>query len=81
MSLPAIKFSVKLIEETEGYKKMNASLLPIPLPGCEKFKFRSDPYWECVARHLTLTAYKYSGTAPIGKDRSDPEAVVDSELR
>lgn len=77
----AIKFAVQVVEGTDGFKRMNTSLLPIPLPGCENFQFKSDAYYECFGRHLTLTAYKYSGTAPLGKDRSDPEAVVDSELR
>jgi len=77
----AIKLSVALVDDTQSFREMNASLLTTPLPGCEEYEFKSDYYWECYARSLTITAYKYCGTAPIGKDRSDPEAVVDSELR
>ncbi len=75
---------MRLVETTESYKKINAAMLPFSVPGCEKYyKARdiSDEYWECYARTMTITAYKYCGTAPIGRDRRDPEAVVDSELR
>ena len=76
-----IKFAVNLVETTQSYREINATLLPIPFPGCERHLFKSDAYWECFARHVTVTAYKYCATTPIGRDRSDPEAVVDSELR
>lgn len=76
-----IRFAVNLVENTTAFRDINAKLLPIPFPGCEKHAFKTDPYYECLARHVTVTAYKYSATAPIGRDRSDPDAVVDSELR
>jgi hypothetical protein len=72
---------VKIVEGTEAYKEINASLLNIPVPGCEGPKFKSDEYYECLARTNTITAFKYGATAPMGKDTSDPEAVVDSEFR
>jgi hypothetical protein len=80
----AIKFSVRLVETTESYRSINASLLQIPVPGCEEHyetRDRSDKYWECYARTTTITAYKYCGTVPMGRDRTDTEAVVDAELR
>jgi len=56
--------------------------MPIPIPGCEAYIFKSHEYFDCLARQITVSAYKYSGTAPIGKDpNSDPYAVVDSHLR
>jgi choline dehydrogenase-like flavoprotein len=76
-----IKFSVKLVEETDSFKEIHGRLLPIPIPGCENHMFKSDDYWECLGRHTTATAYKYCSTAPIGKNTSDPQAVVDSRLR
>jgi len=62
-------------------KEIGAKMLPIPYPGCEHVKFKSDEYFECLGRHTTATAYKYCGTCLVGKDRSDREAVVDPFLR
>jgi len=76
-----IKFAVKMIEETKSFNEINAKMLPIPFPGCEKVPFKSDAYWECLGRHTTATAYKYCATAPAGRDTNDPTAVVDSFLR
>lgn len=72
---------MKLVETTKAFKKIHGRLHYRPYPGCEQYVFKSDKYFECVARHSTITAYKYTGTCPIGKDESDPEAVVDSKLR
>jgi len=72
---------VNLVENTTAFREIDAKLLPVSFPGCEEHDFKSDYYYECLARHVTISAYKYSGTAPIGRDRSDPDAVVDSELR
>ena len=74
------KRAVKLFEESETYGKYNARLLNVSFPGCEKETFKSDGYWECSHRHLTLATHHQSGTCPMGK-RDSPVAVVDSELR
>ena len=79
--MTALKLGVALVEKTKSMQVVDAKLLGIPVPGCENHKYKSDAYWECYARTMTFTAYKYCGTAPVGRDRSDPEAVVDSELR
>ncbi|ODN01925.1 Glucose dehydrogenase [FAD, quinone] [Orchesella cincta] len=50
------------------------------LKGCEKLRFKSDEYWECFARHLTITVFHPSGTCAMGK-LTNPETVVDSSLR
>jgi len=76
-----IKFAVDLVEKTKSFQSINGQMLPIPFPGCEHLKFKSDEYWECFARHTTATAYKYCSTVPMGKDGNDPIAVVDSFLR
>lgn len=79
--LEGVKMAVRLVENTTAMNEINGRLMPGHLPGCEKFEFKSDQYYECVIRFATLTAYKFSGTAPIGKGFSDPDAVVDSSLR
>jgi choline dehydrogenase-like flavoprotein len=77
-----LKFAVQLVEGTQSFHKVNGHLMPIPIPGCENIPFKSDLYYRCLARQITVTAYKYSGTAPIGNDpKGDPWAVVDSHLR
>jgi len=69
------------VEETKAFKEIGGHLMNKPFPGCEMHVFKSDSFYECVARHSTITAYKYTGTAPIGSSQNDPEAVLDSSLR
>lgn len=61
--------------------RVNGRLMPKSLPGCVQHEFKSDAYYDCAMRHVTLTAFKYAGTAPIGINASDLDAVVDSHLR
>lgn len=75
-----IKFAVNLIEDTKAMQRIGGQLFRLPFPGCEAHTFKSDPYYECLGRHATLTAFKYCGTASIGT-KDDPEAVVDSRFR
>lgn len=77
-----LKFAVDLVENTKAFSKVRGHLMRLPIPGCEDIRFMSDEYFRCLARQITVTAYKYSGTAPIGRHPSvDPWAVVDSHLR
>ncbi|XP_035706083.1 choline dehydrogenase, mitochondrial-like [Folsomia candida] len=77
-----IKFAVELVERTHAFSKVRGHLMRRPIPGCQEINFMSDEYFRCLARQITVTAYKYSGTAPIGRHPSeDPWAVVDSHLR
>ncbi|CAO1423124.1 unnamed protein product [Diamesa hyperborea] len=59
---------------------IGASLLSIPVPGCESTTYDSDDYWECYMRHMTFTIWHYSGTARMGP-ASDPTAVVSPTLK
>ena len=47
---------------------------------CKQHEFRSDAYWECVARHLATTVYHPSGTCKMGSV-DDDTAVVDPQLK
>ena len=75
-------------------KTVKMKLLSHLLPGCsidgldkntEKYEhfyrkyFKSDKYWECYVRQLTLTMYHPVGTCKMGRDPND--SVVDSKLR
>ncbi|XP_059475226.1 glucose dehydrogenase [FAD, quinone]-like [Neocloeon triangulifer] len=72
-------FLHKLIT-SEPFESNGALFNEMPLPGCEHFKFGSDPYWECYVRHLSGTVYHPCGTCKMGPS-SDSAAVVDSKLR
>ncbi|KAL1453753.1 hypothetical protein WDU94_010067 [Cyamophila willieti] len=66
--------------KTRAMRQLNATLFPTIVPGCKHFEFDSDDYWKCHARHLSFTIYHQSGTCKMGPS-SDPNAVVDPELR
>ncbi|XP_059474605.1 glucose dehydrogenase [FAD, quinone]-like [Neocloeon triangulifer] len=74
-----IKFSIKL-SGTAAFQRYNSTLHDIPLPGCVQFEFNTDDYWRCAVRQVTTTLHHQCGTAKMGP-KSDPDAVVDPELR
>jgi hypothetical protein len=47
---------------------------------CDKLLFKSDKYYECIARTITLTGYSPVGTCRMGSS-SSPTSVVNPELR
>jgi len=65
---------VSLIEDTASFKRFNGSFTNVPFPGCEQVRFKSAAYYECYARHLSITLHHIVGACAIGK-------VVDNELR
>ncbi|XP_035704716.1 glucose dehydrogenase [FAD, quinone] isoform X2 [Folsomia candida] len=79
--IEGIKFSIKLVEETKSFKRLNAELFDLKFPGCEDFEPRSDLYWECFIRNVGFSLYHPVGTCRMGKDIRDKQAVVDSKLR
>ena len=50
------------------------------IPECSRFKFPSEDYWRCHARHYTLTIYHPTSTCKMGPFQ-DPFAVVDPRLK
>lgn len=77
--IAAIRFVLKLAE-TKAFKKVNARLSEVPIPGCERFQFNSDPYWECAVRALASTLHHQVGTCKMGPS-TDASAIVDAELK
>jgi len=75
-----MKMAVDIVENSKHFQSIGGKLSPIPLAPCANTSFRSDAYWECYLRHLTLTLYHPSGTCAMGK-RDNPYSVVDSELK
>ena len=68
------------MEETRSMLELNSSFAQTAFPGCEQVPLRSEAYLECFHRHFTLTVWHPTSTCAMGKE-SDPDAVVDSQLR
>lgn len=72
--ITAIRILEKLIE-TPSMQKLGAEINPKPFPGCERFFFDSNIYWECYVRHMTFTMFHPVGTCKIG-NYADESTVV-----
>ncbi|CAI6342842.1 unnamed protein product [Macrosiphum euphorbiae] len=70
---------VKKFAETKPLSKLGAMFNTKHFPGCQKYKFGSDYYWECYIRHMTLTSYHPVGTCKMGSIHN--KSVVDHSLR
>jgi choline dehydrogenase-like flavoprotein len=68
------------MSNTQVFKDAGISLDTTPLPGCDHLQFGTDDYCSCLARNYTQTLHHFSGTCKMGPE-SDPEAVVDPQLR
>ncbi|CAK9823331.1 Glucose dehydrogenase [FAD, quinone] [Anthophora retusa] len=67
------------VGSTKAFKRFNATLLPVSFPGCKHISFGTDPYWACVARHVTTTLGHFVGTCKMAPRRKS--GVVDHRLR
>ncbi|XP_046608290.1 glucose dehydrogenase [FAD, quinone]-like [Neodiprion virginianus] len=65
---------------TSAFEKHGMELVDAPLPNCEKWKFNTEEYWECVLMEYTGTIYHPVGTCKMGP-HTDEKAVVDPELK
>lgn len=79
VALAGVRIVQKMLK-TDAMKKLNAEILDTPLPGCIQYKFDSDEYWKCSARHISFTIYHLSGTCKMGL-KEDSTSVVDQRLR
>lgn len=75
----AIKYAVKL-SQTDAFKKYGARVHDKHYPTCKEFHFGTDEYWECTIRTISVPLQHQVGTCKMGPE-SDPEAIVDHELR
>ncbi|XP_037292674.1 glucose dehydrogenase [FAD, quinone] isoform X2 [Manduca sexta] len=75
----AIRY-VQALAATPPFQKYGAKIHRAHYPGCSKFVFDSDEYWECAIRTLTVTLHHQIATCRMGP-QGDPRAVVDPELR
>ncbi|XP_058447541.1 glucose dehydrogenase [FAD, quinone]-like isoform X5 [Malaya genurostris] len=74
-----IRIQQKLFE-TDTFKNFQEEPLILNIDKCNLLEYDSDDYWECYIRHMSTTVYHPVGTAKMGPE-SDPDAVVDPELR
>lgn len=70
----ALKYAVKMVEETQAFKDVAALLNPVPYPKCDNHLFKSNDYFACLSKHLTNTFHHQCGTCRMGD-------VVDNELK
>ncbi|XP_060606944.1 glucose dehydrogenase [FAD, quinone]-like [Ruditapes philippinarum] len=75
----AIRIWEKLME-TNTFKDLGVKISDAKMPFCERFKFRSDEFWECVVRKVLQTVFHPTGTCKMGS-ANNPTAVVDPQLR
>lgn len=68
------------MSKTRRMQRLSARINEMKVPGCQQIEFLSDEYWECAARHYTMTIYHPVGTCKMGP-QTDPDAVVDPRLR
>lgn len=70
---------VKKFVKTKALSKFGAKFNTKHFPGCKKYFFGSERYWECYIRHMTLTSYHPVGTCKMGDINEN--SVVDHSLR
>ncbi|KAJ8898221.1 hypothetical protein PR048_003581 [Dryococelus australis] len=68
------------VMDTNVMKAHEAELVNPNIPACKNFEFNSRKYWRCAMEQLSTTLYHPIGTCKMGPS-SDPDAVVDPELR
>lgn len=77
--LEGIKYAIRLVD-TEPFREFKPRINNLKVPGCNKFEFGTDDYWRCAIRHIPAMENHEVGTVKMGPI-SDPNAVVDPELR
>ncbi|CAG2105047.1 unnamed protein product [Medioppia subpectinata] len=68
------------LAQTPAMQRYGAQAFQTAWPGCEHYKLYSDGYFRCAARVYTTIGWHPCGTCKMGA-KSDPAAVVDTELR
>ncbi|CAG7642639.1 unnamed protein product [Allacma fusca] len=78
--LQGVKKSIWIAETSQAFSFIGSKLTGTVFPGCDSVTHRSEAYWECYVRSLSVSLNHYVGTCSMGK-RGTPGAVVDTDLR
>lgn len=65
--------------ETEAYRKYGGELQQVPVPACDGYEYRSDPYWRCYVRQFTTSTNHPIATCSMNAKKAN--GVVDDRLR
>ena len=68
------------IMETPTMKNLGVQISRSKVSFCSQHDFRSDAFWECFIRHVTVHSLHPTGTCKMGTV-NDPTSVVDPSLR
>ncbi|XP_050443712.1 glucose dehydrogenase [FAD, quinone]-like isoform X2 [Adelges cooleyi] len=72
---------IKELANTKALQRYGAKLLDrTPVKECRHCVFDTEPYWRCYIKYYTSGENHQAGTSKMGP-ASDPEAVVDDQLR
>ena len=72
--------SATRLAETRTFRESGFVLDKTAPERCRHLEYGREEYWTCVAQEVTHSNYHVSGTCKMGPS-SDPEAVVDPELK
>lgn len=75
----ALKLVMSLVR-TDALQRLGATADTGRAEFCERHEFATDAYWRCLVRYHTRGENHHAGTCKMGP-ASDPDAVVDPELR
>lgn len=65
---------VEHLMDTPQFRKRNARILHLDLPGCPRVSENRMGYWRCYSRHMTFSVFHAVGTTALGR-------VLDARLR
>lgn len=68
------------VSQTSAMRRFGSQLVAYNWPGCSHIQRFTDPFWECMIRHYSVTIYHPVGTCKMGP-YWDRAAVVDPQLR
>ncbi|XP_069694676.1 glucose dehydrogenase [FAD, quinone]-like [Periplaneta americana] len=77
--IDAIRIISKVME-TDVLKKRDAKRRKLFVSACEGLDFLSREYWECMMKNVATSCFHSTSSCKMGPS-SDPDAVVDSELK
>lgn len=78
MIIEGVRVAVKLTQ-TKPFREIGTTLYAPTVPGCEKYKFNSDEFWDCAIRAIPIQFHHQCGTCRMGPDQRN--SVVDPRLR